>query len=803
MYLQNLVLVVGLSVVSARCPFAGLSLGSTDLPLGHVPISNQMLRGGVVSSTDAQQLNFTALAQDLEAFFLDSQTWWPADYKYYGPFFVRLAWHCSGSYRTSDGRGGCEGGHIRFDPQRSWADNTNLDKAIRLLSPIKEKYGASLSWGDLITFAGTTAIKVMGGPVLGFCAGRQDDDANANGITQALGPTPEQAAIAPCAINGTCKMPLGTSTVGLIYVNPEGPLASGDPAGSAVSIRDVFARMAMNDSETVALIGGGHAFGKSHGACRAKNGPPPSENPAYGWRGGCNASGEHGVGRDTVTSGIEGPWTVDPTKWDNEYFRQLVHFNWAIHAGPGGHLQWYPVNLTAAGVAARANLTSLQAAGVMMMTTDIALLHDAAYAKLVRTFAADLAALEHAFKHAWYKLVTRDVGPYDRCVGPDVPPPQPWQHALPRPPHRPPSPTVIRQAIEDKLLQGDGAAENVALLSHLAYQCASTFRVTDHQGGCDGARIRFPPESTWRANTGTETVLRLLRLVKDTLPDSVTWADLITLAGTVAAERAANTAQAQADASSEDVTIPFCAGRSDAADGAASAFLEPREVYPHVLWLSKERRMLLDLTDAEFVALSARPRSATVQRLLGYSGSWGGNPGVASVAYFHTLLGHQWQLRNLTGRAPAKGEPFGGFEDGDGVGSVYGEYFAADADDIVMMPADLALLWEPSTRAVVEDFAADAALFAQVFASAWAKMMNAGRYEGPVSNPCDQPGRSVPTAPGSFRRPVQVTLPIYYLYATILFDVVVALVCIVVCVRRGCARKKRPWQELGQPLGFE
>jgi catalase (peroxidase I) len=340
-----------------------------------------------------QQLDVSALEADIVDLMTSSQECWPADLGNYGPFFIRLAWHCSGSYRRSDGSGGCGGGRQRFEPERSWDDNTNLDKARALLAPLKEKYGDGLSWGDLFTYAGTVAIKNMGGPVQDFCFGRLDDaDGTASLV---LGPTPEQEKVAPCDINGKCKEPLGSTTVGLIYLNPEGPIDDEGkpqpvPALSALDVRDAFARMGMNDTETVALIGGGHAFGKTHGACPAGAGPSPQEDPYNPWPGKCGT----GVGEDAFTSGFEGPWTTDPNKWDNEFFKALISERWEKHIGPGGHWQWKTAN------------PESPYASTMRLTSDLALLEDPSFAAISHEFAEDQGKLDVAFAEAWNKLVT-------------------------------------------------------------------------------------------------------------------------------------------------------------------------------------------------------------------------------------------------------------------------------------------------------------------------------------------------------------------------------------------------------------
>ncbi|KUF86722.1 Ribose-5-phosphate isomerase [Phytophthora nicotianae] len=347
------------------------------------------------------------------------------DFGHYGGLFIRLAWHCNGSYRRADGRGGCDGGRIRFNPEHSWADNTNLDKALKLLNPIKEKYGDALSWGDLIVLSGDVAIKSMGGPVLGFCGGRRDDADGTSSLQ--LGPSAEQEAVAPCEVDGQCKEPLGPTTMGLIYVNPEGPMGKPDPVGSVADVRDTFKRMGMDDRETVALIGGGHAFGKTHGACPTGPGPSPLEDPRT--RG--------------PAPWLRGSVDIHAHQVGNGYFKGLTSFEWEKFDGPGGHVQWRPVPDTNP--------------PVRMLTADIALLHDESYLKISKEFAADQAALDEAFSHAWYKLMSRDMGPVARCRGNDIPPVQPFQNPLPR---RPRTCRTSTLAAQQKALGFSGSYSN-------------------------------------------------------------------------------------------------------------------------------------------------------------------------------------------------------------------------------------------------------------------------------------------------------------------------------------------------------
>uniref|UniRef100_A0A6B2KZL8 Plant heme peroxidase family profile domain-containing protein n=1 Tax=Arcella intermedia TaxID=1963864 RepID=A0A6B2KZL8_9EUKA len=634
-------------------------------------------------------IDWNAVKADIAAMLTTSQDFWPADYGNYGPFMVRQAWHCSGSYRTYDGHGGCDGGRQRFEPERSWADNTNLDKAKTLLWPIKEKYGLGLSWGDLIILTGNVAIETMGGPVFGFCAGRMDDyDGRASEL---LGPTTEQADIYPCAVDGDCKRPFGTTTIGLIYVNPEGPMGKPVPELSAPQVRDTFGRMDMNDMETVALIGGGHAFGKTHGACPLGPGPSPKEDPSNPWPGLCGT----GRGKDTFTSGFEGPWTATPTAWSNYYYNVLLNNDWTSHVGPGGHYQWQ----------------SPTSPGTMMLTSDLSLSKDSSYLSLVRKFASNITALNEQFSRAWYKLTSRDMGPVSRCVGPWVPPAQPFQNPLP------PTPTVlpdfekvkadIRKAISTdnkNILQPDyfnNTPYYGAVFVHLAWQCASTFRHSDYLGGCNGARIRFPPQSLWPTNAATGSILQLLQPIQQSYVN-LSWADLIVLAGTVALEDASQTA------------ISFCPGRTDAMDGSGSTLLRPNGNYSASIQDLRIAAALMNLTDREFVALMGRIRSPAQLQRSGFFGSYTNNPTVLSNQYFVTLLGETWKPvmigKNLEYQAVGK--------------------------ELYMLPMDLAIRWDDTFLAIAQDFASDQSMFVREFLSAWVKMMNADRFDGPTGNLC-------------------------------------------------------------------
>lgn len=680
-------------LVAARCPFGG----EGPVPDGH---PGRRARAAAGYAEAVQQLDLDAVKADLKELFTNSQEQWPADFGSYAPLFVRLAWHSSGSYRISDGRGGSEGGHQRFEPEQSWADNTNLDKARALLVPIKIRYGLGLSWGDLIVLAGTTAIESMGGPVLGFCAGRVDAESGAD--TVALGPSPVQEELYPCAVNGSCTTPLGSTTVGLIYLNPEGPLGVPDPAGSARDIRDSFGRMAMNDSETVALAGGGHAFGKPHGACPAGAGPSPAEDPANPWPGKCGT----GKGKDAFTSGFEFQWTSEPTKWDNEYFKLLASREWEKYKGPGGHWQWRPTEVG----------PGEEKLG--MLTSDVSLTVDTAYKQIVEAWAKDTKPFDHAFAHAWYKLVTRDMGPVTRCVGKYVPPAQPFQYPLPAAPAQLADFDKVKVDIQKVLTTSssvlpadkyDGKDNYGPLFVRLAWACASTFRETDWQGGCNGARLRFSPEKDWPENAALDKTLLLLKPVKDAFGEGLSWADLIVLAGSTAVE--------QAGAG----PIRFCGGRTDAADGVGSEYLAPRAsaaTDSADVWMNEIG--IKGVSVREWVALVGGGHSLGQMHKSrsGYEGSWTQDPTQINHNYFRSLLTEKWEKHSV-----------------DGTQNVQ---YKAVGKELYMLKSDLALRFTPGFAAVAQDFASDNNLFLQEFSAAWTRMMNADRFDGPTGNVCDR-----------------------------------------------------------------
>jgi len=486
----------------------------------------------------------------------------------YAGLMMRLAWHCSGSYRNTDGRGGCDGGRIRFSPEAYWEDNANLDKARMLLEPMKLKYGPDLSWADLIVLAGNAGIKSTGGPVLGFCGGRIDDADGAESII--LGPSPQQEALVPCqtvdiegnivpsslvgleqvvpgkrnaglawnpglsltSMQGQCQnvqgTPMGPTTVELIYVNPGGPVtAPNDPVASGHDVRTAFSRMGLNDQETAILIGGGHAIGKVHGACAKEE---------TDGKGKCNDG-------QTFTSGFEGAWTTTPTTWSNKYFRNLVNLEYNLTTTPAGEKLWKPIN----------------GPDVIMLTPDMSLAKDKDFRQYVEMYAADMELHDSDFEKAWYALTSRDMGPATRCIGDMVAEPQPFQHTLPPSPDTLPDYSVAAQAIEGLF---ESNPDEVSAFIKLALNCASTFRATDYRGGCNGARIRFPPESEWENNANLAGQVESLEGVK---PEDTSTADMIVLAGIMALERTI-----------PDLELPFCGGYVDAVETISFQELAPR-----------------------------------------------------------------------------------------------------------------------------------------------------------------------------------------------------------------------------------
>jgi len=521
-------------------------------------------------------LDLNALKNDIEKLMTTSQDWWPADYGHYGPLFIRMAWHSAGTYRIGDGRGGASSGTIRFAPLNSWPDNVNLDKARFLLWPIKQKYGRKISWADLMILTGNCALESMGFKTFGFSGGREDVWEPEEDIYWG----PEETWLADERYTGDRELenPLGAVQMGLIYVNPEGPNGNPDPLAAARDIRETFGRMAMNDEETVALIAGGHTFGKAHGAANPDQhvGPEPEgasvEEQGLGWK---NSFGS-GNAADTISSGLEGAWTTNPAQWDNNYFDNLFGYEWEQVKSPAGATQWTPTDASASGTVPDAH-DSTKTHAPIMFTTDLALRMDPVYEPISKRFHEHPEEFADAFARAWYKLTHRDMGPHKRCLGPLVPTePQLWQD---------PVPDLTHQVIEEQditNLKGEILASglSVSQLVSTAWASAATFRGTDKRGGANGARIRLAPQKNWEVNNPTElaTVLQTLEKIqtqfnnKQANGKAVSLADIIVLGGCAAVEKAAKNAE-------HDVQVPFSPGRADASpeqtDVESFAVLEP------------------------------------------------------------------------------------------------------------------------------------------------------------------------------------------------------------------------------------
>lgn len=561
----------------SKCPVMGTNNSTADIPVAyrknrdwwpeqidlstlrrHSELSNPMDEGFDYAKA-FESLDLAAVKQDIFDLMTDSQDWWPADYGHYGPFFIRMAWHAAGTYRTTDGRGGGGSGMLRFAPLNSWPDNANLDKARRLLWPIKQKYGNSLSWADLMILTGNCAIESMGLPTFGFGGGREDRFEPDDGIY--WGPEAEWLGDNRYSGDRQLETPLGAVQMGLIYVNPEGPNGEPDPARSAIDIRETFARMAMNDEETVALIAGGHTFGKAHSAARAAEhvGAEPEGAPleqmGIGWKNSFNT----GNGASTITSDLEGAWTPTPTQWDNSYFETLFKYEWRLTKSPGGAHQWEPVEEEAYTTVPDAHDATTTHAP-MMLTTDIALRVDPVYEKISRRFYENPDQFADAFARAWYKLTHRDMGPHERLLGPEVPEPQPWQDPVPAVDH----PLIDDAQATNLKKQILASGLSIAQLASAAFAAAGSFRGTDKRGGANGGRIRFAPQRTWAVNDpdNLNTVIPVLEKIQSDFNTKapggmkVSFADLIVLAGCAAVEEAAKNA-------GHDVAAPFSPGRTD------------------------------------------------------------------------------------------------------------------------------------------------------------------------------------------------------------------------------------------------
>jgi len=671
------------------------------------------------------QLDLNAVKKDLVAVMRTSQDWWPADYGHYGPFFIRMSWHSAGTYRAVDGRGGADGGMQRFAPLNSWPDNASLDKAQRLLLPIKQKYGAALSWADLMVLAGTVAMEDMGFKILGFAGGRED-----GWQPHSVNWGPETEWLGDQRHSGQRMLgkPFGATQMGLIYVNPEGPNGKPDPIAAAHDIRQAFGRMGMNDEETAALIAGGHTFGKAHGAhkpgeCVGREPEAASlEEQGLGWTNKCGT----GKGADAVTSGLEGAWTVNPAQWTHNYLQNLYGFEWVLSKSPAGATQWAPADGAGANLVPDAHDPAKRHAPVMF-TTDLSLRQDPAYRKITQRWLENPAELEAAFARAWFKLTHRDMGPTSRYIGSMVPDQSfIWQD---------PVPVVDHKHIDDKdiaKLKADilGAGLTVPELVRSAWASASTFRGTDLRGGANGARLRLAPQKDWPVNQPQELakVLPVFEGIQKRFNDSarggkrVSLADVIVLGGVAAVEKAA------ADAGHK-VKVPFTPGRTDATqemtDVESFAWLEPTaDGFRNYLAAGNpqkpaealvERAALLELTVPEMTALVGGLRVLSANAGGAKHGVFTARPGQLSNDFFVNLVDMSVEWK----------------KSGTAEGIYEGRDRRSGELKWTATPVDLIFGANTELRAVSEFYASSDAKekFVKDFVKAWTKVMNADRFD--------------------------------------------------------------------------
>jgi len=670
-------------------------------------------------------LDLEAVKRDLHEVMTTPQDWWPADFGHYGPLFIRMSWHAAGTYRVDDGRGGAGGGQQRFEPLNSWPDNANLDKARRLLWPIKQKYGRNLSWADLLVLAGTVAMEDMGFETLGFAGGRQDDW---EPDLVYWGPELEMLGRQRVDEQGRLEKPLAATQMGLIYVNPEGPGGNPDPLAAAQQIRESFGRMAMNDEETVALIAGGHTFGKVHGAHKASDclGPDPAAAPieaqGFGWSNKCGK----GNAEDTVTSGLEGAWTAAPTRWTMMYLTNLFAFEWEQTRSPGGAVQWIPKDGKAANTVPDAHLEGVRHAPIML-TTDLSLKMDPAYRKISQRFLENPKEFERAFARAWFKLTHRDMGPRARYVGAAVPAEALiWQDPVPEVDH----PLIGDRDIAKLKAEILDSGLTVPQLVRTAWASAASFRGTDMRGGANGARLRLAPQKDWPVNDPEELAKVLATLEKirgdfnGGLLDGkrVSLADLIVLGGAAAIEKAS------ADAGYE-VAVPFTPGRSDATqeqtDVESFAVLEPkadgfRNYYAEGSRLPPteslvDRADLLTLTVPEMTVLVGGLRALDANTGGVKDGVFTKRPGTLTNDFFVNLL-------DMSTKWEKPSEKDGIFE---------GRDRATGELKWTATPVDLIFGSQSELRAIAEVYAANDGreMFVRDFIVAWTKVMNLDRFD--------------------------------------------------------------------------
>jgi catalase-peroxidase len=671
-------------------------------------------------------LDLDAVKKDIAALMTDSQPWWPADFGHYGPLFIRMAWHSAGTYRIHDGRGGAGSGQLRFAPLGSWPDNANLDKARRLLWPIKRKYGRKISWADLMVLTGNVALESMGLKTFGFAGGREDvwEPEQVNWGSEATWLGDERYSGDRQLAN-----PFGAVQMGLIYVNPEGPNGNPDPVAAARDIRETFRRMAMNDEETVALIAGGHTFGKTHGAAPADKhvGREPEggnlEEQGFGWKGSYGT----GVGADAITSGLEVTWTTTPTKWGNDFFKHLFEYEWEPATSPAGAKQWQPKNGAGAGTVPHAHDPSKKIAP-SMLTTDLSLRFDPAYEKISRRFYENPQEFADAFARAWFKLTHRDMGPLSRYLGPEVPQePLLWQDPVPPVDHDLIDAADVA-ALKSKIL---ASGLSTSQLVSTAWASASSFRGTDKRGGANGARIRLAPQKDWAVNNPPELakVLKTLEGIQKAFNDGqaggrkrISLADLIVLGGNIAIEDAAQKAGYQ-------VQVPFTPGRTDAsqeqtdvesfavlepdADGFRNYLGEGHDVPAEHLLI--ERALRLTLSAPEMAALLGGLRVLKVNAGQSDHGVLTNRPGTLTNDFFVNLLDMANEWKPTSGAADT-------FE---GCCRTKGDrkWTASRVDLVFGSNSEL--------RALAEVYACDDARekFVHDFVAAWDKVMNLDRFD--------------------------------------------------------------------------
>ena len=651
------------------------------------------------------KLDYSSLKKDLHNLMTDSQEWWPADYGHYGPFFIRMTWHAAGTYRTGDGRGGGGTGAQRFAPLNSWPDNGNLDKARRLLWPIKQKYGNKISWADLVILAGNVAIESMGGKTFGFSGGRSDIWSPEEDIY--WGKEKEWLSDKRYTGDRDLENPLAAVQMGLIYVNPEGPNGNPDPIASARDIRETFGRMAMNDEETVALIAGGHTFGKVHGAGDAAlvGAAPegaPIEEMGFGWK----SSHGKGRGRDTITSGLEGAWTPNPTKWDNGYFNMLFGYEWKLVKSPAGANQWHAINPKAEDLAPDVEDSSIKVPTVML-TSDMAMREDSIYKKISKRFHENPDQFQDAFARAWFKLLHRDMGPRTRYIGPEVPEEELiWQDPIPSG-----NTNYDVNEVKKLIINNDLTIQEMV---ETAWASASTFRISDMRGGANGSRIRLSPQKDWEVNKPKE-LSRIIKIYEDISKETgASIADIIVLAGNVGIEKASGS------------SVPFLPGRGDASieqtDADSFDVLEPEAdgfrnyqktnytVSPEEMLLNKAQ--LLDLSAPEMTVLIGGMRAIGISAN-GYD-YFTKTQGKLTNEFFINLLDMkvEWKLNGSNSSYQATNR-----STGEKLGTA--------------SRVDLVFGSNSQLRALAEFYASSDSQekFVKDFIKAWNKVMNADRFD--------------------------------------------------------------------------